>query len=238
MPPYGGPGYAPYAMGPRQPNPAPRQRAQGPIHTAFFSNILFSTSLEEFTTFAGEYGEIANVYSLISTKGFAFVTYYDLRAAQKAVEQAYDRPIGGRPVRTNYAVKSSYGNRDPRTICSAVRLRSLVQGSRVSAAELANGLARFGEIRVVNPLPIPGEFSVKFFDIRAAQKLCQEGRIECAGEKFMAEFNLEDNDTPDPMPVAYPPPAQFYPAQQQLPTVLQPDVQDKLRLLRAALSKT
>jgi hypothetical protein len=96
---YPAPGYGPAA--------APARALHGPIHTAFFSNILFSTTIEEFTNFAREYGEIANVYSLISTKGYAFVTYFDLRNAQKAVDQANNRPLGGRAVRTNYAVKSN-----------------------------------------------------------------------------------------------------------------------------------
>ena len=60
-------------------------RNRKPIHTAFFSNVPFTYPNEKFREFVESFGEISYMYSLIPTKGIAFVTYCDMRNAQNAV---------------------------------------------------------------------------------------------------------------------------------------------------------
>jgi hypothetical protein len=133
----------------------------------------------------------------------------------------------------NYAVKSSYGDRDPRSTCASLLVRSLGPEYRASPSEVANVLGRFGEVRMVTPLPVLGQFTARFYDIRAAQKACTAGRVECGSETLAIEFKLDDDEGAEPIQQGYS--AGGYPPQQ--PPVSQAEVQYKLGLLRAALGK-
>jgi RNA recognition motif-containing protein len=207
------------------------QRPTGTIHSAFFSNLPFTTTIEEFTTFASQYGEIANVYSLIPRKGIAFVTYFDLRHAQRAVAEANEQLLGGRPVRTNYAHKSAFANRDPRKTCSAVLVQSLTIPSRLRLIDLQASFAQFGELREVNQLTSPGNFCVKFYDFRPAQRVVSLGRIPIGDELLCVDFKIDADDGNE---------LKEQPQQAQMPPQVQPletEAVAALLQLKEALAK-
>jgi hypothetical protein len=229
-----------------QPAPAvPEARDLGDVHTAFFSNILFTIPLEEFSAFARGYGEIARLNSLIPTKGFAFVTYFDIRDAQKAVEQANNRLLHGRAVRTRYAVQPPYAERDPKTSCSSVLVRPVMRMAQIAAVDIYRTMAVYGEIRAVNQLEFPGHFVVKFFDIRAAERACQAGKVECGNQVFLLEYRMAENEMQTPVPqqpqtYMYPYPQQQYATDYPLPVPQPPvsaDFHLRLQQLKAILQK-
>lgn len=68
----------------------------------FVKNLPYNLSVDEFMSIYSKFGEIATKFTnKISTRGFAFVTYYDIRSAINAVEQMKDQKIYNRqPVTT------------------------------------------------------------------------------------------------------------------------------------------
>ncbi|KAH0792075.1 putative RNA-binding protein [Histomonas meleagridis] len=226
-----------YPQNPRQPAPPPNPPNQSghqkvPIHTAFFSNIQYNVPLETFKEFAQKYGEIANIYSLIDKKGIAFVTYYNIKSAKKAVEEADNQLLMGRPVKTNFGKKSSNPKSNPRQTCSALLVRTAV-GSKLTLQKIQMEMSKFGEIYATNVIE-PTLFYIKFCDIRDAQKAMNgKDLMNFNGENVNIVFKLDDEDMdaialqqqyqqrpPPNYPYPYPPPTQQqmqYPIPQQPP---------------------
>lgn len=205
------PAYTPYSNQDQPMNSYQNQQAQPPIakaplipaknkkpiHTAFFSNIPFDIPFQKFEEFVREYGEIANVYSLIDKKGIAFVTYFDLRNAQKAVDLANGKYLEGRVIRTNYANKQYFPNRDPRNTCAAVIIRSDMNPSHVTIHDILNAMKEFGEIEQTTvPEGTTGQFIVRYWDLRAAQAAIEatNSQLCIKGEHLNLDFLIEDAD--------------------------------------------
>ncbi|KAH0792476.1 putative RNA-binding protein [Histomonas meleagridis] len=164
-----------------------------PIHTAFFSNIQYNVPYETFKEFAEKYGEIANIYSLIQKKGIAFVTYFNIKSAQKAVEQADNQLLMGRPVKTNFGKKSSNPQTNPRFTCSALLVRTAI-GSKLTLKQVQMEMSKFGEIYATAVLE-PTLFYIKFCDIRDAQKAINGKHLmNFNGENVSIDFKLDDED--------------------------------------------
>lgn len=68
----------------------------------YVKNLPYSLSVDEFMSIFSKFGEIATTFTnKISTRGFAFVTYYDIRSAINAVEKMKDQKVHNRqPVTT------------------------------------------------------------------------------------------------------------------------------------------
>ena len=181
---------------PRQKAPLIPAKNKKPIHTAFFSNIPFNIPIDTFNQFVRQFGEIANMYSLIDKKGFAFVTYYDIRNAEKAVEQGDEKVLNGRVIRTNYANKSSFPHRDPRATCACILLRCDKLPSNIQLNDVFNAMKEFGEIQQAIPGDQPGQFIVKYYDIRNAQTAYHNThqKLTIKDETMTMDFLLDDED--------------------------------------------
>ena len=167
-------------------------KSRKPIHTAFFSNIPFNYPIDQFTDLVKQFGDIANMYCLIPKKGFAFVTYYNLRDSQQAVEKLSGHILLGRPIRTNYANKSVFTHRDPRSTCACLQLKFSPQ-TKLQKIDVMNFMKQFGEIHEFQS-DRPGLFVVKYYDIRDAQRAICNGYITIKDETGTAEFLLDDED--------------------------------------------
>ena len=181
-------------------NNNPPQRNRKPIHTAFFSNVPFNFPADKFQEFVMSFGEVSNMYSIIPTKGIAFVTYYDIRDAQKAVEQANDQILGGRPVRTNYANKSHFAHQDPKNTCSTLLVTSLANPSKLTSNEVIAKMREFGELSSANMVRShPGQFVVKFYNLKHAHEAMNKcgPTTQIGNEPVTLEYKLEDEDNPD-----------------------------------------
>lgn len=181
--------------------PATQQpRAQVPIHTAFFSNIEYTTPQQEFDRFARQFGDIAHTYSLIEKKGMAFVTYYDIRDAERAVADAKDKMLGGRQVKTNFARKGN-AHCDPRAVCAALLVK-VSDPARITMETLHKVFSRYGEVSRINPLDVHGQFCVKFYNIRSCQTAFRAGpTITTEHGPITIDFKTDEesvNDVPPP----------------------------------------
>lgn len=173
-------------------------RNRKPIHTAFFSNVPFDYPYEKFKEFVESFGEISYMYSLIKDKGFAFVTYSDIRNAQKAVEKGCETFLNGRPVRTNYANKSHFSHLDPTDTCATILVKSLKNPSKMTIHEVISKMKDFGEIMSGSPVEgQPGVFVIKYYNIKDAHKAMENNLPQIGSETASLEYKLEDEDNPD-----------------------------------------
>ncbi|KAK8833676.1 hypothetical protein M9Y10_017813 [Tritrichomonas musculus] len=181
--------------GQQQPTPS---RNRKPIHTAFFSNIPYNYPEDKFQDFVKSFGEVSYMYSLIKKQGIAFVTYYDIRNAQKAVEKANETYLNSRQVKTNYANKSHFPHLDPKETCSTILVRSSVAPSKMTIHEVIQKMKDFGEIMTAFPVEgQPGTFVVKYYNILDARRAMEDPYPKIGSEPASLEFKLEDEDNPD-----------------------------------------
>ena len=94
-----------------------------PIHTVFVRNLSSKISSSELESLAHEFGPTSNIFSRVSQKGIAFLTFQDLRDAKKAVEGLECRVIKGREIHTSYAYSSPDNKVDPRSTCSTITVK-------------------------------------------------------------------------------------------------------------------
>lgn len=180
-----------------------RQERNDPIHTVFFHNIYYNTSLEDFKNYAAQFGEISNVFTKFA-KGIAFVTYYDIRSAEKAVKSEYGK-INGREVKTSFAYRPpAHSKRDPCESCSTVQVKIESDISKVNLEDVQDELQKFGEIREAKNCDDSKEFIIKFFDLRSAKQAVQKDGLDIKGETARIEYLPEEDEGDDP--ADHPPP--------------------------------
>lgn len=176
----------------------PPKRNRKPIHTAFFSNISYDFPMEKFKEFAMSFGEVAHIYSLIPKKGFAFVTYNDIRNAEKAVENGNDRMLNNRPVKTNYADKSYFPHQDPRETCSTILVQSMSPSPKIKVHEVISVMINYGEIHNTTAVEgHPGAFIVKYYNIKDAKRAMENPTQQIGQEQCTLQFKIEDESNPD-----------------------------------------
>ena len=161
-------------------------------HTAFFSNIPWNYPIEKFIEFVESFGEISYIYSLVPTKGIAFVTYCDIRNAQKAVEKGGETYFMNRPLRTNYANKSYFPHHDPTNTCATILVKSLASPSKMTIHEVISKMKDFGEIMSGSTVEgQPGTFVVKYYNIKDAHKAMENKLPQIGSEMASLEYKLE-----------------------------------------------
>ncbi|KAG6331718.1 hypothetical protein ID866_7368 [Astraeus odoratus] len=90
-----------------------RIQRERPCRTLFIRNIkashlryagLYETNSDDVRRSFEEHGEIKTFFDLIATRGMVFVTYYDLRAAERARDRLQGSEISGRPIDVHYSL--------------------------------------------------------------------------------------------------------------------------------------
>lgn len=260
VPSYGAPPYYPpssgsYEAGPyNQPvvPPGGRVLQPRPSYTAppkqsnalFIKNLPYDLTPDEFNSIFSQFGEIATTFiNTISKRGIAFVTYYDIRNAIKAVEGLKDFTAHGRKPQVNYSYKPpSYSGLDPRETCPRILLTPAHPAHRVSEDAVRQSLSKFGDINRVTETN-QNQIYVEYFDFRSTKKVMNSANnIEIDGEKYIPEVSVEKDegvvyimpDSPHFAPSTskfkqpYPPaphyPAPTYPAPAPVPPYVAPAI--------------
>lgn len=81
-----------------------RIQRERPCRTLFIRNIKYETNSDDVRRQFEEHGEIKTFFDLISTRGMVFVTYFDLRAAERARDRLQGSEISGRPIDVHYSL--------------------------------------------------------------------------------------------------------------------------------------
>ena len=179
--------------GGRTSHSVPDENNKNPVHTVFFFNILFTIKKDEFMRFAEKFGEIKNVYER-PDKGFYFVTYYDIRCAKKAVDEAPNESLQGRPVKANYAYKADHTKKDP--ICATISVTLSQESSEISEMDVQDACSAFGEVRTCShDAQNATKYYVKYFDLRAVKRAVEnQAPLFIKGVPFTVEMKIGEDD--------------------------------------------
>ncbi|KAJ7687420.1 hypothetical protein B0H17DRAFT_1070163 [Mycena rosella] len=152
-----------------------RIQRERPCRTLFIRNIKYETNSDDVRRQFEEHGEIKTFFDLISTRGMVFVTYYDLRAAERARDRLQGSEISGRPIDVHYSLPrddhAKGGDRDKNQQqlqgCLQVTLRS-PSGQPIDDNEVRHKFQQFGDVKAVKPVgDRPDSRYVEFYDVRA-----------------------------------------------------------------------
>ncbi|CAB5216418.1 unnamed protein product, partial [Rhizophagus irregularis] len=73
-----------------------RLALERPCRTLFIRNIQYGTKTELVRSKFEEYGEIRDIFDIIEKRGMLFLSFYDIRAAEKAKVEMQNYEFGGR----------------------------------------------------------------------------------------------------------------------------------------------
>ncbi|KAF7794345.1 hypothetical protein EIP86_005479 [Pleurotus ostreatoroseus] len=142
----------------------------------------YETNSEDVRHLFEEHGEIKTFFDLISNRGMVFVTYYDIRAAERARERLQGSEISGRPQLQGTLL---------------VTLRNSVSGQPIDDNEVRRKFQQFGdvrEIRMVNERP--DQRYVEFFDTRACEEAHDRLRHQGLQDGVMEIVFASDSENP------------------------------------------
>ncbi|KAK7063868.1 hypothetical protein R3P38DRAFT_2820891 [Favolaschia claudopus] len=155
-----------------------RIQRERPCRTLFIRNIKYETDSQDVRSIFEEHGEIKTFFDLISTRGMVFVTYYDLRAAERARDRLQGSEISGRPIDVHYSLPrddhAKGGDRDKNQQlqgCLQVTLRNSQSGQHINDNEVRHKFQQFGDVKSVKPVgDRPDSRYVEFYDTRACDE--------------------------------------------------------------------
>ena len=165
-----------------------------PIHTVFIRNLSPRVTDEELARVTGEFGEVSSMFSLAVQRGFAFVTFYDLREAEKCVNGLEGRVIDGQTVHTSFAHSPSDNAKHDLLTCSTISAVAK-EGTQLTNTDISAAFARYGDIKSIEGGETPNLFTVKYYDLRAAKRAVDDnGNVEIKGERVECVYNTKDDD--------------------------------------------
>ncbi|KAG8969728.1 hypothetical protein FRC03_001073 [Tulasnella sp. 419] len=155
-----------------------RINRERPCRTLFIRNIKYESNSDDIRRKFEEHGEIKTFFDLIKNRGMVFVTYYDLRAAEKAREQLQGMEISNRPIDVHYSLPREHEiaqrcDRDKNQGTVLVTLVNSATRQPIDEMEVRRKFQQFGDIKTVKPvfqsgIIRPDQRYVEMFDSRAA----------------------------------------------------------------------
>ncbi|KAI0962327.1 hypothetical protein AcV7_001196 [Taiwanofungus camphoratus] len=139
----------------------------------------YETNSEDVRRLFEEHGEIRTFFDLIANRGMVFVTYYDLRAAERARDRLQGSEISGRPIDVHYSLpRDDHGGRggdkDKNQQLQGtllVTLRNSVTGQAIDDNEVRRKFQQFGDVKAVKPVgDRTDQRFVEFYDTRACEE--------------------------------------------------------------------
>ncbi|KAH9451073.1 hypothetical protein Pst134EB_018572 [Puccinia striiformis f. sp. tritici] len=156
-----------------------------PCRTLFVRNVKYETDSQEVRDKFEQMGEIKTFFDLISTRGMAFVTYYDLRAATMAKQRLQGTDASGRPIDVHYSLPkdNELERRCDRDKNQATLLLNILGANRpIDDNELRAKFETYGEIRSVKPFKDSAcQRFVEWWDIRA----CEAAHDSLDGSQYL-----------------------------------------------------
>ncbi|KAF8910020.1 hypothetical protein CPB84DRAFT_1764381 [Gymnopilus junonius] len=192
-----------------------RIQRERPCRTLFIRNIkasyiailslpailFYETPSDDVRRIFEEHGEIKTFFDLISTRGMVFVTYFDLRAAERARDRLQGSEISGRPIDVHYSLprddqKSNDREKNQQFQGTLqVTLRNSPSGQPIDDNEVRRKFQQFGDVKSVTPVGdrIDSRY-VEFYDTRACGEAYDRLRHQGLQDGVMdIVFAWEDN---------------------------------------------
>ncbi|ORZ32542.1 hypothetical protein BCR44DRAFT_54178 [Catenaria anguillulae PL171] len=176
-----------------------RHQRERPSRTLFVRNIDFGCPDRELEERFSAFGPLRDFFSMLARRGIAFITYYDLRDAQRAKEEINGTMFAGREIDVHYSLPRE--DVTPETKCDGSKNQGTLfvvfedqrTAERVSDDEFANYCRQFGDISNIDRLRgHPAQRFVEFFDSRAcveAQRAIDRSNYQ--GSTMVAQFSWD-----------------------------------------------
>ncbi|KAF8504288.1 hypothetical protein BU17DRAFT_58208 [Hysterangium stoloniferum] len=188
-----------------------RIQRERPCRTLFIRNIKYETDSNDVRRRFEEHGEIKTFFDLIANRGMVFVTYFDLRAAERARERLQGSEISGRPIDVHYSLprgdeQQQECDRDKNQGTLLVTLRNSASGQPIDDTEVRRKFQQFGDVKSVKHVgDRPDQRYVEMYDIRACEEAHDRLRHQGLQDGVMdIIFAWDVPDTPLP-PGPFPP---------------------------------
>ncbi|RIA91973.1 hypothetical protein C1645_875104 [Glomus cerebriforme] len=151
-----------------------RLALERPCRTLFVRNIQYGTKTELVRSKFEEYGEIRDIFDIIEKRGMLFLSFYDIRAAEKAKVEMQNYEFGGRKIDVHYSLPKEneemiYCDRDKNQGTLFITLK---EGKvPLDNDVLIRHFSQFGEVKVVREYRThPNQRFVEFWDSRACTR--------------------------------------------------------------------
>ncbi|OZJ03401.1 hypothetical protein BZG36_04013 [Bifiguratus adelaidae] len=161
-----------------------------PCRTLFVRNVQYDVPLEEVETRFGAYGEIKDVFNRIKDRGMVFITYYDIRAAERAKVAMQNTQLLGREIDVHYSLpKEQEAAREAEAGMNQGTLLLTLKGTNnpLEIDEVHRYFSSYGEVKLVRDFKDRAQQKfVEFYDSRSADNavaaangtLWQDGRLD------------------------------------------------------------
>ncbi|XP_054821403.1 protein MEI2-like 1 isoform X2 [Prosopis cineraria] len=157
-----------------------------PSRTLFVRNINSNVEDSEIKALFEKYGDIRTIYTACKHRGFVMISYYDLRAAQNAMQALQNRSLRSRKLDIHYSIPK--GNAPEKDISHGTLVLSGLDSS-VSNDELQQIFGFYGEIKEIYESPeVNYKKNIEFYDVRAAEAALRAlNRSDIAGKQIKLE---------------------------------------------------
>ncbi|TBU34420.1 hypothetical protein BD311DRAFT_746126 [Dichomitus squalens] len=180
-----------------------RIQRERPCRTLFIRNIKYETSSEDVRQLFEEHGEIKTFFDLIANRGMVFVTYYDLRAAERARDRLQGSEISGRPIDVHYSLprddqRGADRQKDQELQGNLiVTLRNSPTNQPIDDNEVRRKFQQFGDVKSVRPYgERPDQRYVEFYDTRACEEAHDRLRHQGLQDGVMEIVYASPSDDP------------------------------------------
>ncbi|PWA88463.1 protein MEI2-like 4 [Artemisia annua] len=157
-----------------------------PSRTLFVRNINSNVEDSELRILFEQYGDIRTLYTACKHRGFVMISYYDIRAARRAMHALQNKPLRRRKLDIHYSIpKDNPSDKDINQ--GTVMIYNI--DSTVSSDELRHIFGVYGEVKEIRETPQGSRHkSIEFYDIRAAEAASRElNKSELGGKQMRIE---------------------------------------------------
>ncbi|KAJ6842225.1 protein MEI2-like 4 isoform X2 [Iris pallida] len=138
-----------------------------PSRTLFVRNINSNVEDAELRTLFEQHGDIRMLYTTCKHRGFVMISYYDIRAARKAMRELQNKPLRNRKLDIHFSIpKDNPSEKD-------INQGTLVVfnlDSSFSNDDLLQTFGVYGEIKEIRETPHKRHHRfIEFYDVRAAE---------------------------------------------------------------------
>ncbi|KAI3818058.1 hypothetical protein L1987_11860 [Smallanthus sonchifolius] len=151
-----------------------------PSRTLLVRNINSNMDDSELRILFEQYGEIHTLYTACKHRGFVMISYYDIRAARRAMQDLQNKLLESRKLDIHYSIpKDNPSDKD-------INQGTVMIYSTVSNEELRRVFGVYGEVKEIRETPQGScHKSIEFYDIRVAETALRELSKSDMGVKQM-----------------------------------------------------
>lgn len=150
-----------------------RLKRERPCRTLFVRNIDFHADMKELRQRFEQFGEVKSFFDLVEKRGLAFISFFDLRAAEAAKYGVQGTTLNGRDLDVHYSLpkEAETAKRCDRDKDQGTLFLVLKRAPHdLSDAELHNLFSPFGEIKNLRRYKDQGNCRfLEYWDCRAAK---------------------------------------------------------------------